>query len=477
MHKILKMPMFFEKKGLFGRTFLQSLALFCVMFHGLLVAEKAHGTQGLSVQQVTLEHNVPVYFVEDHSLPVLSIVFSLHGGTLHDPKDLPLLSGAVAELLLEGTQTYEKDALKNTLMDLGIQLGFPSTPSLLSGGYNDMMGFTLRVPTQVLDKALDLLRSVLTQPLFDEKDLSLWRGRTWASFLNLAKNPKFLATIQLRKLLYGGTPWATSYLDTLSQESLGRITPKDLHDHWGRLMTLDRLKIGVCGDIDAQTLRKKLQGLLAGFPQSSTLKTPSLPDYPRDFQRKHVPTKHPQGLAVITHPGLVWKDKEYGAYELMIHLLGGGMTSRLFLELRERLGLVYNVSAQSTERKEMGKLVFQLATQNATMDQAIEALKQQILLLKNKGIDQKELDQAKEALLGRHTLGHTSSLSIASTLSGALAVDAPRTFDADYIQTIRSVTLKDFNAFVKRFLTPERFQMVTVGNQEKPNPSPMTKDS
>lgn len=415
------------------------------------------------VQEISLNNGLTVRFVEDHNLPIVSIAFLIEAGDVYDPVDKPFLTAAILDLLEEGTETIEAEDLKEILLSKGIQLSFTPTTAFFHTGRREKVFIQLRTSSAQLPEALTLLRSIFLNPRFSPGDLEEWVRRTHGFLLNAKKDPYFIAENNLRELIYGSSPWGISYLKEATPARLGSITPLDLRTEWRRLLTLQTLKIGVCGDISPEKLTPLLEELLKDIPSKSPLPELQSVAFPLQSNQKIITTHHPQAVVHMAHPGLSCTHKDYPAFALVTHILAGGMSSRLFQEIREKQGLVYSISATPHERSSGSLLFFNFESKHDQVPKALVAFKEQLILLKEKGLTLQELKKAKTSLLGIQARGYPSTLAVAHRLAVSSHLREAKTFYKDFKEAIDKITLADINHFIKNFIEPQRVQTVIVG--------------
>jgi zinc protease len=228
-------------------------------------------------------------------------------------------------------------------------------------------------------------------------------------------------------------------------------------------MSRDQMRVVVVGDIDAKTLAATLDNLFAALPA----KGPALVAPPQMAPAgvKVIERDNPQTAAVFGLPGLAREDKDFMAAYVLNYVLGGGsFASRLMDEIREKRGLVYNIS---TDLDPFfiggGDLEGSFATKNETAAQALDLTRTEMRNLATKGVTQAELADAKTYLTGSFALRFDTNAKISRQfLTWALQNKSP-----DYVdrrnKEVEAVTLADVNRVAKRLLDPARLVVVMVG--------------
>jgi len=181
----------------------------------------------------------------------------------------------------------------------------------------------------------------------------------------------------------------------------------------------------------------------------------------------------PQSTALMALPGIPRDDPDWYAALVMNHVLGGGgQQSRLFNEVREKRGLAYSVSSGLRTYKSAALLVISTGSANERVAEAIRVIKAEMVRLRNDGITEQELTDAKTYLTGALALSLDSSGSIASLLH-SMQVDG---LSPDHLTRrgalIAAVKLEDVRKMARRLLRDEALTTVVVGKPVGVTPEP-----
>jgi zinc protease len=225
--------------------------------------------------------------------------------------------------------------------------------------------------------------------------------------------------------------------------------------------------IAVCGDITPQQLGALLDQVFGSLPEKK--KNPvtiSMTLLASKGTLKIIKTPHPQSMVSFVQEGLSFKDPNHAKLKIINTVLGSDFSSRLMKEIRVKKGLVYGISTGLNELKYSATLSGSFASDNAKTKEAITLVKEQWKLLKEKGITEKELEDAKSHLLGAFALNFSSSLGIVATLFHLQFLGA----DVEYVNRrsalINKCTLKEVNEFAQNFLKPDQLVFAVAGNPE-----------
>jgi len=204
----------------------------------------------------------------------------------------------------------------------------------------------------------------------------------------------------------------------------------------------------------------------AGVPGSLRPTGPSVP-FAAGARLVHRPTE--QANFVLGLPGLHRLDERRHAAGVLTTALGGGMSSRLFQEVRERRGLAYSVYAFASSYADTGLLGVYAGCAPAKVHQVLELCREQLALVAKEGIDAEELERAKGQLRGSVVLGLEDSGSRMSRVAKADLLQGEVVGIDEVVQRVDAVTLADVHALAGELLTAEP-ALAVVGPFDDPDP-------
>ena len=293
--------------------------------------------RAVEAQRVISPGGIEAWLVEDHSVPVLSVSIGFKaGGSAYDSAGKEGLATLVSGMLDEGAGDFDSFAFRTRLENTAIHLSFSASANSLTG--------TLKTVSDHRMQAFELLRLALTKPRFDAEPLDRVRHQILASLAEEAEDPQALAGEALDRLMFPGHPYARPAQGT--PKSVTALTAADLRGFVRTRLALDGLKVGVSGDITPAELGQMLDKTFGELPKTANV--PPLPAVaiPQQGGIAVIDRDLPQAVATFAQPGLERTDPDfYPAYVVNYILGGGGFSSRLMTEVREKRGLAYGVYA------------------------------------------------------------------------------------------------------------------------------------
>ncbi|HXN66946.1 MAG TPA: pitrilysin family protein [Bradyrhizobium sp.] len=359
------------------------------------------------IQHLISPGGIEAWFVQDATVPLIAMEYAFGGGATQDPADKPGVGNLVASLIDEGSGDLDSKTFHERLDRRAIELSFTSTRDYFRG--------SLRMLKDNRDEAFDLLRMSITSPHFDPADVERIRAQIISGLRRDTTNPTSLAGRKFLEIAFGDHPYGRQANGTL--ESVPKIDVADLKDYFHRVLARDTLKIAVVGDVDPATLGSLLDKTFGGLPAKASL-TP-VPDVvaAKPPQRAFIPLDVPQTVVTFGSPGVMRHDPNFMAAYVVNHILGGGgLSSRLYHEVREKRGLAYSVYGTLLWMDHSAVFVGNTGTRADRAGETVDAIEKEIRRMAADGPTQTELDEAKSYLKGSQMLALDTSSKLASAL-------------------------------------------------------------
>jgi zinc protease len=422
----------------------------------VLVAGAAFPAGAVDVQRVR-GGDVEAWLVEDHTNPLIAVRIVFRGGAAADPSGKEGLARMTAGLLDEGAGDLDSQAFQKRLNELAVELSFSAGLDTLSGD--------MRTLTENRDAAFDLLRLALQEPRLDAEPVARIRRQLQATIRREAENPSSVASQRFFSTLFPDHQYGRPVIGTT--DSLDAIDTDDLRGFVDRRIARDTLVIGVVGDITPEELAPLLQATFGDLPAASAAVDVADVTSAGDGGTRVEDKPVAQSAMVFGHQGPQRNDPDYYAATLVNHLLGGGgFTSTLYEEVREKRGLVYSVSTSLYPLDHAGLIIGSAATANERAAETMQIVRDQWRQMAQGNITAERLDDAKTFLTGSFPLRLTSSAQVAGILVG-MQLD---NLGIDYLDRrnalIEAVTVDEANRVAREILDPGKLTFVIAGRPE-----------
>ncbi len=405
------------------------------------------------IQNLVTPGGIHAWFVQDATVPLISMEYSFDGGASQDPADKPGVGHMVANLLDEGSGDMDSATFHERLDRRAIQLSYSVTRDYFRG--------SLRMLKENRDEAFGLLHTSLTSARLEAKDVERIRAQLISTLRRQSLDPNTMASRKFLELAFGDHPYGRPSTGTL--ESLPNVTLDDMKAYVGKVLAKDTLKIAVVGDVDADTLAKLLDATFGSLPAKAQLTPVADVVATKPPQRSFVPLDVPQTVVMFGGPGLRRADPDFMAGYVVNHILGGGsLSSRLYREVREKRGLAYSIYESMIWMEHSALFTGATGTRADRATQSIEAIEAEVKRMAEEGPTQQELDEAKSYLNGSQMLSLDTSAKLAQAMLQYQNDGLPIDYIDNRSAVINAVTMDDARRAAKR-LWSDGLLTVVVG--------------
>ncbi len=411
----------------------------------------------IEIQTLQSKDGIPIWLVEDHTLPFVALEVGFDGGTSSEPQEKRGVTNLMMGLLEEGAGDLDAQGFATTREELAASFGYSA--------YSDSLSVSARFLTDNAASSIDLLRQSLVAPRFDQDAIERVRAQVETSIRSREKDQNDIAAWSWNGTIFGKHPYGTSQDGTL--ETIGALTQADLKAAHKAALTKDRAMVSIVGDVTAQQAVSLVDRLLGDLPDASAWPLPNLADLTLDAGVQVVDYPTPQSVILFGHKGIDEKDDDFfAAFVLNVILGGGNFENRLMTELREKRGLTYGVGTSLASRKYSDLIVGRFATANDRVAQAIEVVRDVWRDIAENGVTADEVNRAKTYLTGAYPLRFDGNGRIAGILTGMqLQGRAPEYVDIRN-DLVNAVTPQDVSRVARRLLSEGALKFVVVGQPD-----------
>lgn len=390
--------------------------------------------------------NGTVFFHErvDHA-PVAALYAVLDGGSRDDSPEQCGRTNLMARLIGKGTRSKNSDQLAEAFEALGISFGAQAGQDYVTVGFQSL--------AEDFARGVELFSESLFDANFPWNEIDTERGRVLAEIRAREDRPSSLAIKNLRKLLY--EPHAYSRSVEGEADTVQKLTQVDLFDVQQTLATPPRMVVGVVGAVSRDAARDVI---LKNFP---TVEKPSAPRVHADNVlpprggRTVVNRKVEQSFIALGHRTMDSRDSDCAAMQVATTVLGGGMSSRLFTELRDKRGLAYAVGATCSFNALNGSFVAYIGTKPGSQQEAEDGLWTEVRALRDTPVEEGELQRAKNYITGNFLRDLETCRARAAQEAGDIAMGLGAGYAAKWRDEILAVTSRDVMRVANRcFLDP-----------------------
>lgn len=446
-----------------GKTMLVFKKLLVLLV--VLACSSAHAA--LKIQTWTLANGARVFFVENHSIPLLDMSIEFDAGSRRDPQGKAGTASLTNAMLARGLREggAPDGVAEPALSEAQISDAFADTAAQRGGGAgNDRAGATLRTLSsrEERDTSIQLLARVLAQPGFPVNLLERDKARTISAIKEDLTKPASIGAKAFRRVAYGSHPYGME----ATVASVEAITREDLIEFHRQHYVANRAVIAMIGDITRADADAIAHQLTKRLPQGAAL--PALPAVP-PLQGQEERIAHPasQSHILVGGPALVRNDPDFFALTVGNYILGGGgFVSRLMREVREKRGLAYSVYSYFSPMAQPGPFQIGLQTQKEQTDDALKVVRDALSDYLQKGPTEVELKAAKDNLIGGFPLRIDNNRKILDNIAVIGYYNLPLDYLDTWTANVAKISAADIKAAFNRKVAVDRLVTVVVGAQE-----------
>ncbi len=393
---------------------------------------------------------------QSRQLPMVRVAVSIPAGARHETPEQAGLANLTSALLTRGTKTRSASDVEKTNDALGGGVGMEAGRGRAQA--------SMRVLTRDLEEGLSLLGDVLRNPTFPAEEIGKTKRRIMGGLRRQRERPGHLANKALRNSLFGETPYGRLVEGTdASIKKLGREDLVRFHKQWyGMKGTI----FVFVGDVSLGRARELVLARFQGW-QAEGGKIPGAtpPETPTKMQVVKIDRPLTQTTVMLGNRSLKRTHPDFYAARVMNYILGGGgFSSRIMDNLREEKGLVYSAYSYFAAGRHAGHWRLMLQTKNKTANEAIKEAIGEVKRIKEKGVSDKELQDAKDFITGNFATRFGSSSRIANYILAVEILGFSPGYADEYLKKIRSVTKEQIQDAARKHIKLDESTLAVVGN-------------
>jgi zinc protease len=411
------------------------------------------------VRKTTLANGLTLVVAERNQLPTVHLQVLLRAGSSVDTANQLGLANLTAELLLQGTATQDAARISLRIESVG--------GSLTSGADLDFTSIHLAVLKKDLPLGMELLADILLNPQFAEPEVARKIAEMKARLKRMEEEPRQIAQLAFAKSLFRNHPYAHPVEGSVA--ALDKLTRSDIQRFFQSYYRPNNALVTIVGQINLDEATGFLEKALGGW-QAAPIQKPPLAA-PQGLTRPEVvkvDRSSSQANVLWGHLGVNRGNPDYYTLLVMNYILGGGgFVSRLMDQIRDNLGLTYGIYSHFDAREFPGAFEISLETKNQNTNQAVAEIMKELKKFLENGVTATELAEAKAYLTGSFPLRMDTNAKMVKMLSAmefyGLGLDYPE----KYPQLINRVTAEEILRVARKYLQPDRFLLVVVGDQKE----------
>jgi len=418
----------------------------------------------IPIESWTASTGAKVFFVPSPSIPMLDVNIDFDAGSRYDPPGKSGLATLTAALLDKGANAQDGQPARNeaqiadAFADTGADFGGAA------GGDRGGIGLRTLTASSEREQSLRLAGQLIKAPAYPDAVVAREKQRLITAIREGDTRPGVIADKTLSKAIYPAHPYGVS----ATPESVGSITRDDLLKFWRDNYTAKRAVVTLIGAIDRKQAEQIAEDMTRGLPDGTA--APKLPDVQMTIpaSEKRIPHPAQQASVAIGAPAIARGDPDYFPLLVGNYVLGGGgFSSRLTDQVREKRGLTYGVDSYFAPSKQPGPFSITLQTKKENTNEALGLVRQILAQYVAQGPTDAELKAAKDNLVNGFPLRIDSNRKLLTNVANIGWYGLPLAYLDTWTAQINKVTRDQVRAAFQRHVHPDAMATVIVGGPEK----------
>jgi predicted Zn-dependent peptidase len=404
--------------------------------------------------KITFKNGLRVIVVPQQTTRTLTVLVLVGTGSKYETKELNGISHFLEHMYFKGTKK------RPTYLEVA------ETLDRVGGIYNaftseDYTGYFAKVEFHHLDLALDWVSDIFLNSKLPPAEIEKEKGVIIEEINMRQDHPiTFVQTLWTR-LLYGDQPAGWDIAGT--KESVSRITRENLIDYMKKQYVAENTIICVAGRVDKNSLLKKIEKYFSKIRTSKPLIKPKVVEKQNQPQcLLHYRKTDQTHLCLGVRAFNLFSPQRY-AQELLAVILGGMMSSRLFVKIREKLGMAYYINTNCSLDPDTGFLVTQAGLDNKKVFLGISAILKEYKKIAREKVPSKELAKAKDYLKGKTTILLESSDAQASFYAGQELLERKILTPSEIFKIIDKISPNDILKLAREIFRPAKLNLALIG--------------
>ncbi|MDD5492232.1 MAG: pitrilysin family protein [bacterium] len=406
--------------------------------------------------KIVFPNGLTLIHLYEQNSEVVALDLFIKAGAFVEDKNQAGIANFIQQLLYKGTSTRSAKQIALESESLGT--------SINGSCDEDYALVSATVFTQYFKPLSEVFFDCVLNPAFPQEEVEKERTNILAA-IRTREDSIFTVTFDLlQEQMYGEHPYHKPIIGY--KKTIQNITRKQILDFYQRYYRPENMILVIVGNLDQKNITKQLEQFFPNLEEASLSVQPlnAAPATPQRFELQEFnnETKFKQAYLMLGYlvPSVVSQD--YPVLKIIATLLGGGMNSRLFVNLRENQGLAYELDSFYPSRAFTSTLCIYLGLSVFNLEQAQESIQKEINRLKTIPVPPEELNSIKTYLSGQYLLNHQTNQSMAFYLGFYELLQKGYEYDNQYLNDLKAVTASDITRVANAYLTDNNLTKIQL---------------
>jgi predicted Zn-dependent peptidase len=408
------------------------------------------------MESFTLKNNIRVIFSKTEGVKVVNVRVLTPVSVINEASSIAGISYLTAKLMIRSTKNRPSAILANDVANIG--------SCLYGDAYYDMAVISMNFISEYFDKAIEILADIILNPVFEKKDISLEKEDIAAEFNSRKDEVDIIAYDKFARLFYCGSPYSLPVLGT--KKTVAKITRESLMKWHKYSYNSSNILVSVSGNINRKTVKKSLEKYFGFIPDDVKFEKSDDVKFEKPIfdikllksVKKEIKGKFNQAYIYMGFPAPAVGCDNYATVKVISDILGGRMTGKLFVELREKLGLAYVVNSIYPTRKKESHLAIYMSLDKKNIKLAIKKIDEILKDFCTKKISDQELENTKTYIKGTYVRNKQTVARQALYYGWLEIIGLHYEYETRYLEDLEKVTTEDIinianKIFLSHFVT------------------------
>ena len=407
----------------------------------------------------TTPNNITIIFLPDLTTDLVSVNLVFKGaGSKNDLTGQEGLAFTSSQMLWRNSSdNMDRNQRNRKIKELGVIKGISFNLD------QDNLSIQFKCPEENLLAVMNLIAGIITNSKLENNELNKLKNFNSIVRLETSSELEF-AKYVLENKLFLGHPYGSPI--TGSPNSVQTLTLKHINTAISDRLSKNNLIISLVGNLDYRKIIQYADQAFVKLPNKAQLKAtpPIIPKLDGSLQT--IIKNSPQSGVVFALHAPPFKSKDFYPMLILNRILGNAFTGRLWVEIREKQGLAYEIGSSLDIRELSNLLIGYFKCDNKSSQKTIDLVKQEIKKLQTKGVTEQEVIDAKSGTIGEFALNFITTEQTSEFLLKAELLGRTIQEINNRNQQINSVTVAQVNKVAEKYLNPHELTMVLVGNPQ-----------
>ncbi len=404
----------------------------------------------------TLSNGLKVILVDTESFPTVTALVMIGAGSRYERKDNNGIAHFFEHMAFKGSKKYKNSFEISSAIE-GIGGLFNAFTS------KDHTGYWIKATTEYTHTLLDVLSDMILHPLLDEEEIGREKGVIIEEINMYEDMPARKVGDIFEEVMYKGSPLGYDIAGT--KETVNTFNRKTFADYIEKLYHPSNAVVVLAGGLAGKNYLPEIERKFGAWKDKKTARYEGYNGSQRNAQLYIKNKQTEQVHMCVGFRAFSFKDERKYALQVLATVLGGGMSSRLFMEVRERRGLCYYISTGRELYADTGSIVTQAGIRNdkEKIQEAVSVILKEHMKIAKGEITTEEIKKAKELLKGRYLLNLEDSMNIATMFGSKYTLEREMVDTKKTLEKLMGVTEKEIVDVAKQLFVLSGLNCAIIG--------------